>query len=1371
MMVLGCVVGCEMSDEKTNAAGSDLDVFAGGTVQCAEAAEEETASLSCPAGQTIASIGFASYGTPTGSCPVFKRGTCHALGSLKKVKTACLNKASCSVLASNDVFGDPCSGVGKKIAIKYTCSGTGTGTEMPVFLMAGQSNMVGRVDVDLFDQLMSELENGSSNRQQRLIDRLKSWYQNTDAMDAYSAQAATVAASELIRLHGEGLVNATLSQPYSKVYCIGNETYDPQPLALNCGGPYGPELVLGHALGSASYAPTSLIKVAEGGTTLYADWLPPSAASRTGREVGYLYNQLSQKIKALQTNPASVHPNCASQKCRWAGFIWFQGENDSFDAPNAEEYQQNLKNLLSDVRSETGSPQLPVVIVQINAWAQSMDYGKQVASAQQAVVNSDPKAKLVVTNDLGLHYHYDSAGQLVIGARVAKALIPMLGGTTTDECPDDPNKTQPGQCGCGVPEGTCSPSGSGLKGTYFNNMDFTAQVVVRQDATVDFNWGRGSPDPSMDGDEFSVRWTGFVKPKYTQTYTFYTVSDDAVRLWIDGKQVINNWTDHSETEDSGTIALQVGKSASVKMEYYEGGGDAVAKLLWSSSSQPKQVIPKEQLSTDSGSGVDNCPDDPNKTEPGLCGCGVPEGTCGGGDAKCVVTADEYEAALLSCANGQLIESISFASWGTPSGTCPNFVKGTCHASSSQSKVQSLCLNKPSCTIKGGENGFNDVFGDPCGGVGKKLAVAYTCGGSVDTTQIENALTALTNHLKGTPKLNAAQIAAQKAVIDANLIALGANSEIIGIAFNLVTTYESVLGPLFMNAANVDMNGGTPWNPGFDRNALKNDIHMAVMNVMQGIVDHVYTPGNLSLHESVMNGFKFKSSEYFPGKVTSTPNPSVVHTATINGSYPKAWGRPVMNDGVPWARRPTGTYLAPGSIATVTVPQSLVGKGFQIRVGVHAEDFSKSNDFIRRLDRVSLVYPVNSAATKVANPFGGGIYIDVPALANAGIVTVQIQNAVRAPFYSTTSYRKTTLAQWQNTERNFGAPWADFQTEKFMTQLPTSWIYKYNDPATFLTFWDNAMDAVSDLMGFPRLRNKEVLYMLPDRSYRYGCGAPGYPSSNMLYFPQDEPYSGNEQNGLTMGPAAVSDPDVVTEFHELGHGQLFAKLLDWEYESAIDILGVAVANRKVGKSLDEAHRMQYGSPDDTYKTLTTTAIQWMTCENFKLGKYMSEEESGYQIKGSAKYVQLVDLFGWGVLDTFWRSTNLDHEAGVTVDMSINGLILRMSKAAGADVTPLLHFWGNLPSDIPAMKAAIAAANIPKSAKIYDRLVQYKSSVPANNQAFRTFAQNWWKKQPSSESWGTELYHAQLWDSYDESYASLIKNNIQKIINLYFPSGRP
>jgi hypothetical protein len=68
-----------------------------------------------------------------------------------------------------------------------------------------------------------------------------------------------------------------------------------------------------------------------------------------------------------------------------------------------------------------------------------------------------------------------------------------------------------------------------------------------------------------------------------------------VRVWIDRQLVIDNWTDHSAKEDKGTIALQAGQKYDICVDYYENGGEAVAKLLWASLSQPKEVVPTTQL--------------------------------------------------------------------------------------------------------------------------------------------------------------------------------------------------------------------------------------------------------------------------------------------------------------------------------------------------------------------------------------------------------------------------------------------------------------------------------------------------------------------------------------------------------------------------------------------------------------------------------------------------------------------------------------------------------------------------------------------------------------------------------------------------------
>jgi len=136
---------------------------------------------------------------------------------------------------------------------------------------------------------------------------------------------------------------------------------------------------------------------------------------------------------------------------------------------------------------------------------------------------------------------------------------------------------------------------TGLQGDYYDDKDLSSLALTRIDPVVDFEWGTGSPAPGIDNNTFSARWTGRVKPLFSETYTFYTVTDDGVRLWVDGQLLVDRWVDQSPKEWSGTIDLQAGVPYDLEMEYYENQGGAVARILWSSSSQLKEVIPESRL--------------------------------------------------------------------------------------------------------------------------------------------------------------------------------------------------------------------------------------------------------------------------------------------------------------------------------------------------------------------------------------------------------------------------------------------------------------------------------------------------------------------------------------------------------------------------------------------------------------------------------------------------------------------------------------------------------------------------------------------------------------------------------------------------------
>jgi Carbohydrate esterase, sialic acid-specific acetylesterase len=304
---------------------------------------------------------------------------------------------------------------------------------MPVYLLAGQSNMVGSVDESLLKNFLTEFSSPAPNLEKRLDDRLWAFYVSIDPNGEYYTRSGAeyqgiskFQTPELIRLHREGFVGDQLIKPHPSVMCSFNGS-KVEALRVNCGEAFGPELMMGHVLSKTLGSPTSLIKVAEGGTTLLCDWRSPSRKDMVQvpadkESCGVLYGDLSARIKSLASKPAEVHPDCASKKCQWSAFVYFQGENDAFEPQGAKDYEVNLRLLIADVRKEVGNPKLPVVIVQVGAWGGSVADGELVAKAQKKVAESDASARLVVTSDLSTYYHYDAAAQLIIGERVAKAV-------------------------------------------------------------------------------------------------------------------------------------------------------------------------------------------------------------------------------------------------------------------------------------------------------------------------------------------------------------------------------------------------------------------------------------------------------------------------------------------------------------------------------------------------------------------------------------------------------------------------------------------------------------------------------------------------------------------------------------------------------------------------------------------------------------------------------------------------------------------------------------------------------------------------------------------------------------------------------------
>ncbi len=120
--------------------------------------------------------------------------------------------------------------------------------------------------------------------------------------------------------------------------------------------------------------------------------------------------------------------------------------------------------------------------------------------------------------------------------------------------------------------------------TYWNNMTLSGTpALTRQEFNIDFDWGVNAPDPGVNADQFSTRWTRYIDVT-PGTYIFTATSDDGFRLWIDNALVLDKWTDHAVLTFTAEQYLGAGHHWIV-VEYYENGGQAVAKLAWALKGQ------------------------------------------------------------------------------------------------------------------------------------------------------------------------------------------------------------------------------------------------------------------------------------------------------------------------------------------------------------------------------------------------------------------------------------------------------------------------------------------------------------------------------------------------------------------------------------------------------------------------------------------------------------------------------------------------------------------------------------------------------------------------------------------------------------------
>ncbi len=358
---------------------------------------------------------------------------------------------------------------------------------------------------------------------------------------------------------------------------------------------------------------------------------------------------------------------------------------------------------------------------------------------------------------------------------------------------------------------------------------------------------------------------------------------------------------------------------------------------------------------------------------------------------------------------------------------------------------------------------------------------------------------------------------------------------------------------------------------------------------------------------------------------------------------------------------TGYYAAPGEVVTVRVPASATSAGWKIILGAH-KDSLWHLDTWKRFPDVSRSFPVKTAETKVANAFGGLIYVDLPKAADTGEVKVEIAGAVRAPHYV---HGKTTLAEWKDL-RAAPAPWGELETKKVVVTLPANVLRDLEDPVELMKVWDETLDLIADLAAIPRDRPRAERIVC-DEQISAGYMHSGYPIMTHL----DVTRRLADVAHMRKGDWGIG--------HEIGHNHQSG---EWTFEGTgevtcnlftmyvIDRLGgTKPANGRVGLPVVAEHFRKYtagGKPD---------FAKWKADPFLAL----------------SMYVQLQHAFGWEPYQKVfaeYRALPAADKPKTNPDR-MDQWMVRFSKTVNRNLGPFFQAWG-----IPITNQALASvANLP------------------------------------------------------------------------------
>jgi hypothetical protein len=365
---------------------------------------------------------------------------------------------------------------------------------------------------------------------------------------------------------------------------------------------------------------------------------------------------------------------------------------------------------------------------------------------------------------------------------------------------------------------------------------------------------------------------------------------------------------------------------------------------------------------------------------------------------------------------------------------------------------------------------------------------------------------------------------------------------------------------------------------------------------------------------------------------------------------------------------TGLYAAPGEVLTIRVPKEAAGKGLAVRIGAHSDTLWHLPTW-RRCPEICRTFPIDKPEVKVANAFGGLVYIVVPRGCRLGKVQVEVDGAVEAPCFV---LGRTPLDDWVQRIRYLPAPWAELATSKIVLTVPSDVIRNLDHPEEVMDFWDKVLDACAELAAIPKERERPER-IVADIQISAGYMHSGYPIMTHLDAAKvmvDVTCLMTNSHGAVWGL-----------FHELGHNH---QSPDWTFEGT----GEVTVNLFTLYVLDKVCRIP---PERTRKELSkdgrAEALRRFFASGAKFEVWKSDP-----FLALIMYVQIQEAFGWDAFrKVFAEYRQLSpNERPKNDDEKRDQWLIRLSRTVGRNLARFFDTWG-----IPVSEQAKqAVADLPE-----------------------------------------------------------------------------